>query len=109
MLFDTRQTVAFTGTPAELEAQLVPLMDALLALADADLGLTDPDLAATNTSRQVDVTMTVDAHDTATAVGRAASALRAAISTSGGTGWQAATAVVHAELAEDPDRGAIGP
>ncbi len=105
MLILATQRVTYAGTPAELETAMDSLMDALTALAEADNGLSDPDLAATIVGRLVDVTMTVDADDTITALNRASAALRAAIHAIGGftPGWQTSTAVVHAEPAEDPD------
>lgn len=84
--------------PAVFGVRLDPLMEALLRLEAADGAIGDPDLAADLGTGHVDVQMTVEAADPASAMVKALATLRAAIHAIGGTdsGWEITAAVVHA-------------
>ncbi len=105
MKYLTVQEVTCIG-PESCEPRLDPLMEALLNAEAADPAVEDPDLAADLSTGRVDVQMIVEAPDPAEAMVKALSTLRAAIHAIGDAtpGWETTPAVMHAALADDPDR-----
>lgn len=105
MKYLTVQEVSCIG-PDSCGPRLDPLMEALLDLEAAGDGITDPDLAADLSTGCVDVQMTVDADDPASAMVKALAALRSAIHAIGDAtpGWETATAVMHVAPADAADR-----